>query len=94
MNCVNDYDLCLRCFGKFLQVMYDKQLGVEFKSEIGTLSQIEHINLVRCLGFLEHGDERVIVIEYVPRGTLREHLDGTFLILCICIRYSLKLQIS
>jgi len=27
---------------------------------------------------LEQGDERIIVVEYVPNGTLREHLDCEF----------------
>jgi len=48
----------------------------EFKNEINTLSKIEHLNLVRWYGYLEHGDDKIIVIEYVNNGTLREHLDG------------------
>ncbi|PPD77709.1 hypothetical protein GOBAR_DD25362 [Gossypium barbadense] len=56
--------------------VYDKHLGVEFQSEVTTLAQVEHLNLVRFYGYLEHGDERVVVVEYVPNGTLREHLDG------------------
>lgn len=55
--------------------LYDKHLGVEFQSEIRTLAQIEHLNLVKFFGFLEHEDERIVVVEYVPNGTLREHLD-------------------
>ncbi|KAK9280271.1 hypothetical protein L1049_013959 [Liquidambar formosana] len=54
---------------------YDKHLGVEFQSEIRTLAQIEHLNLVKFYGYLEHEDERIVVVEYVPNGTLREHLD-------------------
>ncbi|CAL5189602.1 unnamed protein product [Lathyrus oleraceus] len=49
----------------------------EFKNEIYTLSKIEHLNLVRLYGYLEHGDEKLIVVEYVANGNLREHLDGT-----------------
>ncbi|KAK1289051.1 Calmodulin-binding receptor-like cytoplasmic kinase 2 [Acorus calamus] len=56
--------------------MYDKHLSVEFQSEVRTLARVEHLNLVRCLGYLEEEGERVIVVEYVPNGTLREHLDG------------------
>ncbi|KAF3334104.1 calmodulin-binding receptor-like cytoplasmic kinase 2 [Carex littledalei] len=56
--------------------MYDKELSAEFRSEIETLSKIEHSNLVRFLGYLEHEDERLIMIEYVNNGSLREHLDG------------------
>ncbi|XP_041001363.1 calmodulin-binding receptor-like cytoplasmic kinase 2 [Juglans microcarpa x Juglans regia] len=55
--------------------VYDKHLGVEFQSEIRTLAQVEHLNLVRFYGCLEHQDERIVVVEYVPNGTLREHLD-------------------
>ncbi|EFH61929.1 hypothetical protein ARALYDRAFT_319178 [Arabidopsis lyrata subsp. lyrata] len=55
---------------------YDKSWLLEFKNEIYTLSKIEHMNLVKLYGFLEHGDEKVIVVEYVGNGNLREHLDG------------------
>ncbi|KAL2929739.1 Calmodulin-binding receptor-like cytoplasmic kinase 3 [Bienertia sinuspersici] len=48
----------------------------EFSSEVEILSKIEHRNLVRLLGFVDKGNERLIVTEYVGNGTLREHLDG------------------
>ncbi|KAL0911803.1 hypothetical protein M5K25_019968 [Dendrobium thyrsiflorum] len=60
--------------GKKLQ---NKAISAEFRSEIGTLSSIEHQNLVRLLGYLEDNEEKIVVIEYVGNGTLREHLDGT-----------------
>ncbi|KAI3733062.1 hypothetical protein L1987_64279 [Smallanthus sonchifolius] len=53
-----------------------KGTQVEFKNEILALSKIEHLNLVRFYGYIEHGDERVILVEYVSHGNLREHLDG------------------
>ncbi|KAK4382451.1 Calmodulin-binding receptor-like cytoplasmic kinase [Sesamum angolense] len=56
---------------------YDQCLSAEFKNEILALSKIEHLNLVRFYGYLEHRDERLIVVEYVSNSTLREHLDGT-----------------
>jgi serine/threonine protein kinase len=40
------------------------------------LAKIDHRNLVRLLGFTDKGNERIIITEYVPNGTLREHLDG------------------
>ncbi|XP_073065025.1 calmodulin-binding receptor-like cytoplasmic kinase 2 isoform X1 [Primulina eburnea] len=58
------------------KIMYDKHLGTEFQNEIETLAQVEHLNLVKLYGFLQHGDERILVAEYVPNGNLREHLDG------------------
>ncbi|KAK4773687.1 hypothetical protein SAY87_028706 [Trapa incisa] len=56
--------------------MNDHQSLSDFKNEVLTLSQIEHLNLVRLYGFLERGDERVMVVEYVSNGTLAEHLHG------------------
>ncbi|KAM3204514.1 calmodulin-binding receptor-like cytoplasmic kinase 2 isoform X2 [Capsicum annuum] len=56
--------------------IHDKHAGAEFKSEVRTLEKIEHLNLVKFYGFLEHGEERILVVEYVPNGTLREHLDS------------------
>ncbi|XP_057251373.1 calmodulin-binding receptor-like cytoplasmic kinase 2 isoform X2 [Beta vulgaris subsp. vulgaris] len=54
---------------------YGNHLGAEFRTEIQTLAQVDHLNLVKCYGFLEEKDERLLVVEYVPNGTLREHLD-------------------
>nr|XP_028953600.1 calmodulin-binding receptor-like cytoplasmic kinase 2 [Malus domestica] len=55
--------------------VYDKHLGVEFRSEIQMLAQVEHLSLVKFYGYLEHEDEKIVVVEYVPNGTLRQHLD-------------------
>ncbi|XP_020576539.1 calmodulin-binding receptor-like cytoplasmic kinase 2 isoform X2 [Phalaenopsis equestris] len=54
-----------------------KGVSSEFRSEIGTLSKIEHQNLVRFLGCVEDNEEQIVVTEYVGNGTLREHLDDT-----------------
>jgi serine/threonine protein kinase len=50
-------------------------VDVEFRSEVKIMARVEHQSLVRFYGYLEDGDERVVVIEHVPGGTLREHLD-------------------
>ena len=57
------------------QNVYDKHMGREFWNEIETLQRIEHQNLVRFHGYLEFGGEQLIIVEYVPNGNLREHLD-------------------
>ncbi|WOG88600.1 hypothetical protein DCAR_0207835 [Daucus carota subsp. sativus] len=55
--------------------VYDKHSGVEFQSEINTLTEVGHLNLVKFYGYLVHEDEKLVVVEYVPNGTLREHLE-------------------
>ncbi|XP_078173820.1 calmodulin-binding receptor-like cytoplasmic kinase 2 [Carex rostrata] len=49
-----------------------------FRSEIQTFQQIAHLNLVGFYGYLEYDNEQIIVVEYVPNGNLRQHLDGVF----------------
>ncbi|KAK4481955.1 hypothetical protein RD792_012868 [Penstemon davidsonii] len=51
-------------------------LRTEFRTEVELLAKIDHRNLVKLLGYVEKGNERLIITEYVPNGTLREHLDG------------------
>lgn len=53
-------------------------LRTEFRSEVELLAKIDHRNLVKLLGYVEKGNERLIITEFVPNGTLREHLDGNY----------------
>ncbi|GMI88615.1 calmodulin-binding receptor-like cytoplasmic kinase 3 [Hibiscus trionum] len=53
-----------------------ENLQTEFSSEVELLAKIDHRNLVRLLGYVDKGNERLIITEYVPNGTLRDHLDG------------------
>uniref|UniRef100_A0A2P2LPT6 non-specific serine/threonine protein kinase n=1 Tax=Rhizophora mucronata TaxID=61149 RepID=A0A2P2LPT6_RHIMU len=53
-----------------------ESLQNEFSSEVELLAKIDHRNLVKLLGYIDRGNERLIITEYVPNGTLREHLDG------------------
>ncbi|KAI3446867.1 hypothetical protein Pfo_003532 [Paulownia fortunei] len=55
---------------------YFEALRTEFSSEVELLAKIDHRNLVKLLGYVEKGNERLIITEYVPNGTLREYLDG------------------
>ncbi|CAN1215687.1 Calmodulin-binding receptor-like cytoplasmic kinase 3 [Linum perenne] len=52
-----------------------ENLRTEFSSEVELLAKIDHRNLVKLLGYVDTGDERLLITEYVSNGTLREHLD-------------------
>jgi len=54
-------------------VMGNKGLN-EFKSEIAVLTKVRHRNLVSLLGYCLDGNERILVYEYMPQGTLSQHL--------------------
>ncbi|GMH20264.1 hypothetical protein Nepgr_022105 [Nepenthes gracilis] len=46
----------------------------EFQAEIGVLTKVRHRHLVALLGYCTDGNERLLVYEYMPRGTLGQHL--------------------
>ncbi|KAF8391903.1 hypothetical protein HHK36_022243 [Tetracentron sinense] len=54
-------------------VMGTKGLN-EFQAEIAVLTKVRHRHLVALLGFCINGNERLLVYEYMPQGTLGQHL--------------------
>lgn len=88
-----------------MQIVAIKQLdhnGVqgfkEFLVEVLMLSLLHHSNLVTLIGYCTVGDQRLLVYEYMPMGSLEDHLFGMldmhllhFLIdsftLCLCTLY-------
>ncbi|KAL8126052.1 hypothetical protein AgCh_013368, partial [Apium graveolens] len=61
---------------KLAKKAHYEALRSEFESEVELLATINHRNLVKLLGFVDKGDDCLIITEYVANGTLREHLDG------------------
>ncbi|KAJ8530773.1 hypothetical protein K7X08_023654 [Anisodus acutangulus] len=46
----------------------------EFQAEIEVLTKVRHRHLVALLGSCVNGNERLLVYEYMPQGTLTQHL--------------------
>ncbi|XP_072963167.1 probable serine/threonine-protein kinase PBL21 [Typha angustifolia] len=46
----------------------------EFLVEILMLIMLRHSNLVSLIGYCAEGDERLLVYEYMPQGSLEDHL--------------------
>ncbi|KOM53804.1 hypothetical protein LR48_Vigan09g246300 [Vigna angularis] len=56
---------------------WSKQGVREFLTEIKTLSNVKHPNLVELIGFCIQGPSRTLVYEYVENGSLNSALLGT-----------------
>ncbi|KAJ6710932.1 hypothetical protein OIU74_011733 [Salix koriyanagi] len=61
-----------------VKVRFDKtQLGADsFVNEVYLLSQIRHQNLVCLEGFCQESKQQILVYEYLPGGSLADHLYG------------------
>lgn len=70
-----------------LQVVAVKQLdrnglqgNREFLVEVLMLSLLHHPNLVNLIGYCADGDQRLLVYEFMPFGSLEDHLHGNILL--------------
>ncbi|XP_047969615.1 probable serine/threonine-protein kinase PBL5 [Salvia hispanica] len=50
----------------------------EFVAEVLTLSNADHSNLVKLIGYCAEGDQRLLVYEYMPLGCLQDLLHDIY----------------
>ncbi|XP_021892728.1 serine/threonine-protein kinase-like protein CCR1 [Carica papaya] len=48
----------------------------EFETELEILCNIRHCNIVNLLGYCSEMGERLLIYEFMPHGTLHDHLHG------------------
>ncbi|XP_039771766.1 putative cysteine-rich receptor-like protein kinase 31 [Panicum virgatum] len=50
----------------------------EFLNEVQIVPKLQHANIIKFLGFCSEGDNKILVYEYMPRGSLQDIIDGIF----------------
>ena len=55
----------------------------EFLVEVLMLSMLHHPNLVNLIGYCADGDQRLLVYQYMPLGSLEDHLHGMYSNACL-----------
>lgn len=72
------YKGCLESTGQLVAVKQLDRNGLqgnrEFLVEVLMLSLLHHPNLVSLIGYCADGDQRLLVYEYLPLGSLEDHL--------------------
>ena len=51
--------------------------GEEFINEVGTMSRIHHVNVVRLVGFCADGVKRALIYEFLPNESLEKFIFPT-----------------
>jgi serine/threonine-protein kinase PBS1 len=72
--------LCIASYQTVAIKQLDKhgfQGNNEFLAGVAKLSKLHHENLIDLVGYCADGDQRLLVYESVPAGTLEDHLFGT-----------------
>jgi serine/threonine protein kinase len=58
----------------FIQTQTENFVFCTLQAEVNFLGQLHHPNLVKLIGYCIEDDQRLLVYEFMPRGSLENHL--------------------
>lgn len=62
------------CFCSHSHNLYGNEILIYFQTEVNYLGQLYHPNLVKLIGYCLEGENRLLVYEFMPKGSLENHL--------------------
>jgi serine/threonine protein kinase len=60
--------------------------------QVDVLSRVYHKHLVALVGYCQEHDKRIVIYEYMPKGSLRDLLYGTYQTPCRNSKYLFNLK--
>uniref|UniRef100_A0A452ZEW0 Receptor-like serine/threonine-protein kinase n=1 Tax=Aegilops tauschii subsp. strangulata TaxID=200361 RepID=A0A452ZEW0_AEGTS len=66
----------------------------QFRAEVSSIGLIQHINLVKLIGFCCEGDHRLLVYEHMLNGSLDSHLFKKSNANVVVLNWNIRCQIS
>ncbi|GBG71077.1 hypothetical protein CBR_g8376 [Chara braunii] len=63
----------------------------EWLVEVNMLGQLQHANLVNLIGYCSEGEQRLLVYEFMPRGSLENHL---FRRNAVCLPWQIRMKVA
>ncbi|KAL9297294.1 hypothetical protein ACSQ67_023190 [Phaseolus vulgaris] len=71
----SDYTVTIKRFNDDVDKREKQWNLCKFKNEIELLCQLRHPNIISLTGFCNHKKEKIVVLEYMPNGSLYDHLQ-------------------
>lgn len=68
----------------------------QFRTEVSTIGTVQHVNLVRLVGFCSEGDKKLLVYDYMPNRSLDSNLfhEKNSKVLNWKVRYQIALGVA
>lgn len=71
-----------------------EKLSQEFRTEVELLTNINHRNIIKLIGYCTEDQAMILVYEYMPNGSLDKYIYGMLIFINISITSSLRNRLS